>query len=270
MADRIVQMIRVDQFDLPPQIRKVVSEEEQAGLAQSMREDGILAPVLAVPVGGRYIPLDGSRRIRAAPGAGFDSVPAVVVEGSLSEADVTRRQLILDAQRVNFNAVERAQGIRRLMELTGCAAGEVAVKIGISPAMVTKTLAVLDMAPEIQAQVAAGKIGLSTAYELARVNDATERERLTAEASAGRLTRDAVVKAKARTPRPPSRRNREAGSRRRRVNIGLGQGRSVAVSGPELTVQTLVAWLTELTDRLRRAAVEGRALGEVIKAISSK
>jgi ParB family chromosome partitioning protein len=274
MENQTIQQVPIDAIVWPPQVRDSsgFGDEDIRGLSQSMAESGgIHQALLAYRDGESLIGYDGERRWRAAKAAGLITVPVVIEESRLSAADVLYRQLVMDAQRVGLSPMERAKALQRLMAETGWPAAQVAVKLGVSPANISKLLALLILPDDIQKHVIAGRIAMSTAYELAKLSDSAERERLTSEVVSGNLSRDAVA-AKARSLAParvPSRQRKRA-TPRERVVIPLGEGRTVSVSAPSLSVDNLLAWLTDLVQRISSAQSEGRTLGDVVGVASSK
>lgn len=272
MSTRI-DLVPIDRLVCRPQVRERTGfgEEELTGLAQSIREAGILQPLLVRRKGDTLIVLDGERRLRAARMAGLTEVPVIVESEPLSEGDVLHRQLVLDAQRIGLSPLERGAAIQKLMSETRWCAREVAVKLGLSPASISKLLTLTVLPAEVQVAVTSGAVGMSTAYELAKLTDSAERQRLCQQAVNGGLTREDVIQ-RAReleTQRASARRPaRKARAARERVSIPLGEGRSVLVSAPSLSVESLIAWFTDLAERIRSAAGDGRPLAEVIKVIS--
>lgn len=123
----------------------------------------------------------------------------------------------------------------------------------------------------LPAAVTSGAVGMSTGYELAKLTDPAERQRLCGQAVNGGLTREDVIQrakemeTQRASVRRPARRARAA---RERVSIALGEGRSVSVSAPTLSVECLIAWFADLAERIRSAGADGRPLAEVIKSIS--
>lgn len=270
---RTVEQVRVTDLICLPQVREQTgfSDEELAGLAQSIREAGVLQPLLVRREGGKLVILDGERRLRAARLAGLETVPVLIEEASLAEGDILHRQLVIDAQRVGLSPMERAKAIQRLMLATDWTAREVAVKLGVSPAQVSKLLALTVLPGDIQDAVAGGRLAMSTAYELAKIADAPQRERLTAEALAGGLTRDALAKQARELPDKctPARARRKSAPRER-VLIQLGEGRSVSLSAPSITAEDIVFWLTELAERIRNVGADGRPLADIVAEVSCK
>lgn len=274
MSTPRIDLVPIDSLVCRPQVRELTGfgDEELAGLAQSIREAGILEPLLVRREGDALVVLDGERRLRAARKAGLTEVLVVVEAKALSNGEVLHRQLVLDAQRVGLSPMERGAAIQKLMSETGWCAREVAVKLGLSPASISKLLTLTVLPAEVQAAVTSGAVGMSTAYELAKLADSAERQRLCQQAVNGSLTREDVIQrakeleTQRASPRRPVRKPRAA---RERVSIPLGDGRSVSVSAPTLSVESLIAWFADLSERIRSAGADGRPLAEVIKVISS-
>ena len=113
----------------PDQPRRAFSEESIAQLAQSIREQGLLQPILVVPMnGGRYRIVAGERRWRAARMAGLDRVPCII-----REMDVPTQMeiaLVENLQREDLNPIEAAQGIQTLMRQCGYTQEAVAARRG--------------------------------------------------------------------------------------------------------------------------------------------
>ena len=105
-----VEMVRVSDIEVRPQIRRDFNEEEIASLAASIEEHGLIQPVVVVREGGSYVLVAGERRLRAVKRLGWASVPAIVI----SEKDQQRIrliQLIENVQRKDLSLVEKAEGI---------------------------------------------------------------------------------------------------------------------------------------------------------------
>ncbi len=268
-----VEQVRVADLVCLPQVRERsgLGDDELAGLAQSIREAGVLQPLLVRRDGDKLVVVDGERRLRAARLAGLDAVPVIIEDAALAEGQVLHRQLVIDAQRVGLSPMERAGAIQRLMQATDWTAREVAVKLGISPAQVSKLLALTVLPADVQDAVASGRMAMSAAYELARIADSHERERLASEVMSGALTRDALaLKARETSGLRTAAKARRKPAPRERVLIRLGEGRSVAVSAPSLSVDGIASWLTELAHQVRDAGADGRSLSEVVAAVSVK
>jgi ParB family chromosome partitioning protein len=244
-------------------VRTVFPAKRLAEMAGSAKEHGILQPVLAHWENDSIVLDEGELRLRAAELAGLSTVPVLIEERALSVVEVIQRQLVANCQRVNLSPVEKARAIDQLIRESKWSAAEVAMKLGMSPAQVSKCLTLLVASPEIQERVCNGELSASSAYHITRVRDAGDRERLAARAAEGALTRDGIAaeaKALAKAPRP----RRQSRQRAQRVVFRLEGGRTVAVSGPQLSLNLVLNWVGELFATLNSANASGLALEDVI------
>lgn len=147
------------------QPRKDFNDAALAELADSIRQHGILQPLLVRPlVGGGYQIVAGERRWRAARMAGVTEVPAVVRE--MSDSEVMQLALIENLQREDLSPVEEAQGYQSLIETYGFTQEEVASTVGKSRPAVTNALRLLNLPKEILDLVASGKLSAGHARTL--------------------------------------------------------------------------------------------------------
>jgi len=254
MDDQAIQQVPLDKLVCRKQVRESFGEEELTGLAQSIKENGVLQPLLAHREGTAFVLDDGERRLRAARRAGLATVPVIVDERELGEAESTQRQLVANCQREDLSPMEKARAVDRLMKTTKWSASQVSLKLGLSPASVSKALALLLLPEPVQAQVGSGQIPASTAYELAKIPDSAERARLATEVTQNGLSRDALAgqlkaaKRAASTPVPAA---------SKRFTATLGAGRAVSVSGTGLTLDKLIDLLEELLAKARKMRPKG-------------
>jgi ParB family chromosome partitioning protein len=132
----------------PNQPRKTFDDKELAGLAESIREQGILQPLVARRRGDGYELIIGERRWRAAQLAGLDEVPAVVLDAS--DREVVEMALVENVQRADLNPIELAQAFRVLTEKEGMTQEGAGRRVGIERSSVANHLRLLELAPEIQ------------------------------------------------------------------------------------------------------------------------
>lgn len=271
MPKRTVQDIPIDLVDSEPQVREHFDEESLLALAMTIKVVGVQQPITVRRAGDRFRIIAGERRWRATTMAGLETIPAIVLDGELSEAEIIELQLIENIAREDLNPAEKAKAYDRLMKATNRPAAEVAKRVGTSPATVSKVTSLLLLAPEILEQVQQGRIPYSTAYELAKLGDVAEQRRLAQEVLEGRLTRDRLVaetKA-AKSGRTIARTSKRARTPRERVVIKLDGGGSISVSAPTLSVDSVVTWFMDLAEQLRHAGADGRPLAEVVKCVSN-
>lgn len=133
------------------QPRRNFDDEHIEELAASIREKGILQPLVVVPNNGSYELIAGERRLRAAARAGLEKVPVVFRESS-SEGEMLELALVENLQREDLGPLERARAYERLIETHGLVQEEIARKIGKSRTAVANTLRLLGLpAPVLEA-----------------------------------------------------------------------------------------------------------------------
>ena len=147
------------------QPRMRMAPEPLAELAESIKAQGVMQPILVRPVGGgRYEILAGERRWRAARMAGLATVPALVRE--ISDRHAAAIALIENLQREDLNPLEEAAGVKRLIEEFGMTHAEAADSLGRSRVAVTNALRLLELAPPVQELVREGKLHMGHARAL--------------------------------------------------------------------------------------------------------
>lgn len=222
------------------------------GLAQSLAEVGQLAPIRVRPEGDRYAIVDGHRRATALKELGRTTVLAMVVEHPLDEAQSLQQALISNTQREGLSPVDLAEAISRLMEVSGWNASETARHLGFSVSTVTKSLAILALAPEIRARIAAREIPATAAYELARVSDPAEQAALVEQLATGRLSRDRLSRVTNGRHRPTTKANSRIG----RAVVRLEGEVVLSVSARGLNYDQFLAACEEALKRARKARRE--------------
>jgi ParB family chromosome partitioning protein len=144
------------------QPRGRIDPESLAGLAESIKAQGVMQPILVRPTGGgRYEILAGERRWRAARLAGLSAVPALVRE--VSDKHAAAIALIENLQREDLNPLEEAAGVQRLIAEFGMTHAEAADSLGRSRTAVTNALRLLELAPPVQELVRDGKLDMGHA-----------------------------------------------------------------------------------------------------------
>jgi ParB family chromosome partitioning protein len=147
------------------QPRARIGQEALAELAESIKSQGVMQPILARPIGaGRYEIIAGERRWRAARMAGLTSVPALVRE--VADRQALAIALIENLQREDLNPLDEATGIKRLTEEFGMTHAEAAEAVGRSRAAVTNALRLLELAPPVQELLREGKLDMGHARAL--------------------------------------------------------------------------------------------------------
>jgi ParB family chromosome partitioning protein len=230
----------------PRQPRQVFDEEALAELVHSVREIGVLQPVVVrrvEPENGeaRYELIMGERRWRATKEAGLDRIPAIIRD--TSDDQMLRDALLENLHRSELNPLEEAAAYQQLLEDFGCTHEELATKIGRSRPQISNTIRLLRLPPQVQRRVAAGVLSAGHARALLGLDDTDMMERLAqrivAEGLSVRAIEEIVALGDGPTAKPAKRRPR-AGSHMSelndlagrlgdrldtRVNISLGKSR---------------------------------------------
>ena len=166
------------------QPRTVFEEEALAELVTSIREVGLLQPVVvrALPVQdgqeARYELVMGERRWRASREAGLTAIPAIV--RATEDNDMLRDALLENLHRSQLNPLEEAAAYGQLLEDFGCTHEELATRIGRSRPQISNTLRLLKLSPAVQNRVAAGVLSAGHARALLGVEDPARQDRLAA------------------------------------------------------------------------------------------
>jgi ParB family chromosome partitioning protein len=164
----------------PRQPRQVMDPDELAELAFSLREVGVLQPVVVRPVdahdGRSYELVVGERRWRAAGEAGLPTIPALVRE--TSDEQMLRDALLENLHRVQLNPLEEAAAYSQLLEEFGCTQEELSERIGRSRPQISNTIRLLRLPPLVQRRLAAGVISAGHARALLALDDPLSIETL--------------------------------------------------------------------------------------------
>ena len=154
----------------PRQPRSVFDPDALAELVHSIREIGLLQPVVVREVGNHYELIAGERRLRASKEAGLSHIPAII--RATDDDDLLRDALLENLHRSNLNALEEAAAYSQLLADFGCTQEELAQRIGRSRPQVTNTLRLLKLPPDVQRRVAAGVLSAGHARALLSLDDA--------------------------------------------------------------------------------------------------
>ena len=152
------------------QPRKIFSEEALNELADSIREHGLLQPLLVRPLpGGSYQLVAGERRWRASRMAGLQEVPVVIRE--MDEEQAMEIALIENLQREDLNAIEEATGYKQLMERYGMTQEQVAKRVGKSRPAIANALRLLNLPQKVMDMVGEGEVSPGHARALLAFDD---------------------------------------------------------------------------------------------------
>ncbi len=160
----------------PFQPRKNFSEEGMAELVDSIKEAGIIQPVLVTPDETGYTLVIGERRWRAAQKLGLTKIPAVVKK--IEPSQQLELALIENLQREDLNPIEIATAYQKLIEITNLTHEELAKKVGKERSSVTNYLRLLKLPEEIKDLIANGKMEMGHGRALLSVNDTSLQKEL--------------------------------------------------------------------------------------------
>lgn len=161
----------------PRQPRQVFDEDHMAELVHSIKEVGLLQPVVVREVAkDRYELIMGERRWRASGKAGLDTVGAIVRD--TSDEDLLRDALLENLHRSQLNPLEEASAYQQLLDDFGCTHEELADRIGRSRPQISNTLRLLKLTPTVQRRVAAGVLSAGHARALVSVANPEIQDRL--------------------------------------------------------------------------------------------
>lgn len=161
----------------PKQPREQFNHQELEELIESIKEHGIIQPLLVSDLGGgKFELIAGERRLRAAKIAGLKTVPVLVKQ--VKDQEKLELALIENIQRQNLNPIEEAKAYKYLNEALKLTHEEIAKRIGKSRPLVTNTLRLLELPPEIQKAVIGGKIQATAARQLVGLTETEQKKYL--------------------------------------------------------------------------------------------
>lgn len=153
----------------PKQPRKEFAKEELDDLAESIREKGIIQPILVRKTGDAYTIVAGERRFRAAKQEKLKTVPVIVRQ--FTEQEVLEISLIENIQRKDLNPIEQAEGYKRLSDEFGATQEQIAKSLGKSRPVVTNKIRLLTLSERILSYIRRGKLSEGHARLLLSVNE---------------------------------------------------------------------------------------------------
>jgi ParB family chromosome partitioning protein len=155
----------------PHQPRQRWDDGSLDGLAASIREQGVMQPIVVrpAPTGEGYELIAGERRWRAAQRAGLAAVPALLRE--LNDAESAQWALVENVQREDLNAMDRAEAVQSLVDQFELTHAEVAERLGLQRATITNLTRLLSLAPTVREMVRDGLLSMGHARALAGLSD---------------------------------------------------------------------------------------------------
>jgi ParB family chromosome partitioning protein len=202
----------------PRQPRQVFDADALAELASSVREVGVLQPVVVRPApsldgGPRFELIMGERRWRAAQEAGLERIPAIIRD--TADDAMLRDALLENLHRSELNPLEEAAAYQQLLDDFGCTHDELAARLGRSRPQISNTIRLLKLPAPVQRRVAAGVLSAGHARALLGLEDAESMEHVASRIVAEGLSVRAVeeIVALGDTPSAPRARKPRAGAR---------------------------------------------------------
>jgi ParB family chromosome partitioning protein len=181
---REIQVSRI--LPNPAQPRLSYDEDSLTELADSIRERGVLQPILVRPVGHEYELIAGERRWRASKLAGRETIPAIVAE--FDDQTALEVSIIENLQREDVSPLEEAAMFRRMTETFDYSVRQLAQKIGKDKGYVENRLRLTDAPADVRELVSVRRDTISHAYELMKITDDRKRRRLGKRVAAGELS----------------------------------------------------------------------------------
>jgi ParB family chromosome partitioning protein len=255
----------------PKQPRQVFDDEALAELEHSIREFGLMQPIVVRELpGGEYELVMGERRLRASQQADLETIPAIVRQ--TADEAMLRDALLENIHRVQLNPLEEAAAYQQLLDEFAVTHEELAGRIGRSRPVITNTIRLLKLPLVVQRRVAAGVLSAGHARALLSLEDAGTQEelaaRIVAEGMSVRATEEAVTLRKSEKPAKPKAAPRkpiqapglqelatrlsDAFDTRVKVDLGRRKGRIVLEFGSVEDLERIVAIMDEKTTNQTR------------------
>jgi len=240
-----LQEISIDAISPNPyQPRTVWDQQELADLAESIKANGIVQPIIVRPARAGFELIAGERRLRAAQLASLTTIPALVREAS--DEQMLELSLIENIHRANLNPIERAKAYQNYLNTFSLTQAEAAERLGENRSVIANYLRLLDLPDEVKQMLAEGQLTMGHARAMLSLPTDELRRKLANRAMAGRLS------------------VREVERLVRKYLVGTGQAKTTARSKPAHILELE----SELSRQLgTRVAIETRKNGQRGKII---
>lgn len=238
------------------QPRKNFDEEALAALAESIKQHGLLQPILVRTYKNGYQIIAGERRWRACRMLGMDEIPAFIRE--MSDSDVMQVAIIENLQREDLNPIEEALGFKELIDTYNMTQEEVAKTVGCSRPVITNALRLLNLSDEVQGLLKGGNISVGHAKALLAIPDEKLQSLLAKQAANGMLTVRDIERAaqKLNAPiaktKPHSRKDSYLTEMQIALTEALGQKVKIENNAKKIVLQIEVSSKDELADLAQR------------------
>ncbi|MGN0660108.1 MAG: ParB/RepB/Spo0J family partition protein [Oscillospiraceae bacterium] len=233
------------------QPRMNFDEEALESLAESIRQHGVLQPILVRPYKDAYQIVAGERRWRACRMNGMTEIPVYIID--MNDAEVAQVAIIENLQREDLNPIEEAQGYKDLIERYGMSQDDVAKTVGKARSSITNALRLLSLEDDVREMLIDGSITRGHAKALLSIEDSDRQKMLAKQAAEGNLTVRAIERASQLQGKTPQRRSvRRIDSFYTEMQLALTEalGKKVKINkeGKKITLQIECATQDELKD----------------------
>jgi len=170
----------------PYQVRTVWNEQELADLAESIKANGVIQPVIVRPAGSGYQLIAGERRFRAARMVSLATIPALV--RNASDEQLLEWALVENIHRTNLNSIERAKAYQKYIKTFSLTQAEASARLGEDRSVIANYLRLLDLPEEIKQMLIQGQLNMGHARAMLALPTDELRRKLANRALAGRLS----------------------------------------------------------------------------------
>ena len=179
--------IKVDEIQPNPyQVRFIWNEQELAELAQSIKANGVIQPIIVRPISSGYQLIAGERRWRAAKLAGLQMVPAII--RPVKDDEMLELALVENIHRADLNPIERANAYQRYLSTLSLTQADAAQRLGEDRSVIANYLRILDLPSEIKQMLIEGQLTMGHARAILALPTDELRRKLANRAMAGRLS----------------------------------------------------------------------------------
>jgi ParB family transcriptional regulator, chromosome partitioning protein len=252
-GDRVLQIALTEIVPSPLQPRREFRDEQLRELMESIREHGIIQPLVARRAGSKYQLIAGERRWRAATTLGLEKVPVIV--RAATDQEVVELALIENLQRSDLNPIEEAHAYERLATEFKLTQDEIAKKVGRSRVSIANALRLLDLEPQVQSWLVQGRLSVGHAKVLLALKAPAEQlliaEQALRQGATVRGTEKLVAAHLARRDGPRTPRQSESGASR-----PAGGGLSPALKRVEDRLRDRLATEVNLRGSGQRGTIE--------------
>ncbi len=239
----------------PGQPREYFDEEQLCQLGQDIKERGQLQPIRVrwFAPEKKWLIIAGERRWRSMKAAGIARISCVFVEHELSESAIRSEQLVENLLREDLSPIEQANGFKSLIDLNKWTVTELAARIHVSKASVSRAMALLKLPEDLQEKVEDGSLSPTTAYQVAKVKDADKQREIADRAVAGQIGSVGAEEASRRS---------KGDSPRRSTNESYSSAAGVKIvvtARKQVGDDVLLDALLEMAETVRRRMKSARA-----------